>query len=142
MELYFVWFMLAVVFIVIEAFTVQLTTIWFAIGALITMVVSFFTNDLTLQMLIFVGISFVTLLLALPLRKKLMKHQGGKTNVSAMVGTEVKALMDFDEVSKEGRVLSGAMDWLAYSEDVVKRGDVLIVEGIQGAKLVVKHKAQ
>lgn len=139
MELYLIWLLLGIAFVVVEIVTAQLTTIWFAIGAFITTIVAYFIPDLTTQMLVFVGTSFLMLIMAFPLKKKLSHKKAEQTNVNSMIGKTVKALNDFDSISNEGRVLAESMDWAAKSEEVVKEGDTLVVIGIQGVKVIVKH---
>lgn len=141
MELYLIWLLLGIAFVVVEVLTAQLTTIWFAVGAFITTIVAYFVPDLTTQMLVFVGSSFIMLIVAFPLKKKLSHKKAEQTNVNSMIGKTVKALNDFDPSTKEGRVLSESMDWAAKSEEIVKEGDLLVIVGIEGVKVLVKHSA-
>ena len=69
-----IWAVLLIVFVVIEAATAQLVTIWFAVGALVTVFVAYFCPTLWwLQLLVFAAVSVVALIATRPLVKKFAK---------------------------------------------------------------------
>ena len=62
------WGVLFLLFVVIELATVNLVTIWFAIGALITLFVSYFIEvNVLIQTVIFIVVSLISLLLTKPI---------------------------------------------------------------------------
>ncbi|MGL5978524.1 MAG: NfeD family protein [Erysipelotrichaceae bacterium] len=139
MDMYLIWLVLTIVFVVIEAITVQLATIWFAIGALVATVLAVFEVSIFWQITAFILVSAITLALSKPIKKRFLDQKIISTNAQAMVGSEVIALQDFDPLVNEGRVISGSMDWAARSEEAVLKGDRLFVARIEGATLIVKH---
>lgn len=139
MDMYLIWLVLTIVFVVIEAITVQLATIWFAIGALVATVLAVFEVSIFWQITAFILVSAITLALSKPIKKRFLDQKIISTNAQAMVGSEVIALQDFDPLVNEGRVISGSMDWAARSEEAVHKGDRLFVARIEGATLIVKH---
>ena len=65
------WLLLGVLFAVVEGLTVQLVSIWFAIGAAVTAVAAAFTNlSLTGQFWLFLVVSAVLLAATRPLVKR------------------------------------------------------------------------
>lgn len=64
------WSVLLVLFIIAEAITVQLVSIWFAIGSLVALIANFCGANTLVQAALFVGVSFAALLLTRPLVKK------------------------------------------------------------------------
>ena len=64
------WFCLFLVALVVELLTAGLVSIWFAIGALCTMGISYLTKNIVIQLLAFITISVLTLILTKPLIKK------------------------------------------------------------------------
>ena len=58
----FIWMVSFIVLTLIEIFTINLVTIWFAIGALVSFFVSLCTENIGLQILVFIVISLITLL--------------------------------------------------------------------------------
>ena len=53
--------------------TINLVSIWFAIGAIVSMGVAYFTYNVLIQMIVFIVVSLVTLLITKPLVKKFKK---------------------------------------------------------------------
>ena len=66
----FCWLIAFLVFLTIEMITINLVSIWFAIGAIVSMGVAYFTNNVLIQMIVFIVVSLVTLLITKPLVKK------------------------------------------------------------------------
>ena len=69
-KLMIMWIAAIVVFIVIEAATVGLTSIWFAVGALAALVAEIFGAEFWVQMVCFLIVSIVALIATKPLAKK------------------------------------------------------------------------
>ena len=65
-----IWLALLILFAVVEAATVGLVSIWFAAGALAGLLSTFFTDNVWLQVGVFLVVSAVTLALARPLARK------------------------------------------------------------------------
>ena len=61
------WLIAMVLFGVLEAVTVGLTSIWFALGALGALAADAASAPVIVQIVVFLGVSFLTLLLACPL---------------------------------------------------------------------------
>ena len=66
----FLWLAAAIILAIVEANTVQLVSIWFAVGAAAAMVASIFTASLGAQCAVFAVVSAVTLAVMLPLLAK------------------------------------------------------------------------
>ena len=56
------WLAVAVIFLIIEAVTVGLTTIWFAAGAFVALILSMFHVPVIAQFIVFLIVSFCLLL--------------------------------------------------------------------------------
>ena len=81
-----IWIGIAVIFAIIEAFTLGLTTIWFTVGGLAACLVALLGGQLLLQVIIFLVVSALLLYFTKPLAEKKLKIGGEKTNVNALVG--------------------------------------------------------
>ena len=62
-----VWLAAMIILIIIEIVTVGLTTIWFAIGALVAIIVSMLGGGIILQMTVFLFISLGMLIFTRPM---------------------------------------------------------------------------
>lgn len=135
-----VWLILLVVFIAAEAATVQLVSVWFAVGALAAMVVSLLGGELWLQVVVFFILSIALLALLWPVAKKRLKPKVVATNADALVGRLCTVTEEIDPI-EGGRVRLGDVTWSARSEngDRISAGARVRVLNIQGAKVFVEE---
>ena len=133
----FFWLGLFVV-LLIEICTINLVSIWFAIGAFVSFFVSMFTENIFIQGAVFLVVSLLTLLVTKPFIKK-MKFQNVRTNLDRVVGMEGVVT---EEISKFeiGEVKVDGKRWSAKSDSSISVGDVVEIERIDGVKLIVKKK--
>ena len=80
------WLIVLAVFLVIEAITVGLTTIWFAGGALVAAIASGAGAGILVQWILFLVISLVLLIFTRPLAVRYMNKGVPKTNVNSLIG--------------------------------------------------------
>lgn len=135
----FVWLALIIVFVVIEGANPQLISIWFAGGALITMIVSFFGVSAQIQIIVFVFSSAVLLALTKPLIKKKIIVRTSKTNSDSNIGKTGIVTAKIDNYHAGGLVQLGGQSWSARSADhsVIPEGEYVTVVRIEGVKLIV-----
>ena len=135
------WLLLGVLFAVVEGLTVQLVSIWFAIGAAVTAVAAAFTNlSLTGQFWLFLVVSAVLLAATRPLVK-----QGKRvpTNADRLLGQIGIVQQAIDNDLEQGRVKVDGLSWAARTVDgkpLPENTRVRILE-IQGAKVLVEAAA-
>ena len=97
-EEYMVWIWLGifVLTIVLEAVTQDLVSIWFSLGSMAALCVSFGV-PFWVEIIVFFVVSTITLIFTRPLVKKLMDRQIRKTNTDDFVGKKVKVVSDIDK---------------------------------------------
>ncbi len=132
-----IWAVLVVVFLVLEAGTVALVSIWFALGALAALVAALLGAAMWLQVAIFLAVS--VLLLALLWKKFRAKVSGAKTNINSVIGAEGYVTEAIDNLSYTGRVKLGGITWAARSASgqPIPVGALVRVERIEGVKVFV-----
>ena len=137
------WLALFAVFLFAAASTVSLVSLWFALGALAALVISFLGGELWLQGLVFVVVSVVLLFSLRPLARKYFTPKLTRTNVDAVVGTEGIVTEDVDNVAAQGRVKLGSMEWSARSVtgQNIPKGTLVKVQRIEGVKAFVAPAA-
>ena len=84
--MWLVWLIIAGVLFVGEILTSGFLLLWFAIAAVIAMLVSFITTNLFIQVLVFVVISILLLIFTRPLLTKYVKSNNTITNSNAIIG--------------------------------------------------------
>lgn len=135
-----IWFSLLLVLLVVEAACpIHLVSIWFAAGAFVAMLASFFGAAVWLQVLLFLVVSSALVVLLWPFIKKFLNPKLTKTNVDAIVGSEGYVTTDIDNVSATGQVKLGAMEWTARSTSgkSIPKGTLVRVDRIEGVKVYV-----
>lgn len=137
-NLSWVWFGLTVLFTIIEAATLSLTTIWFAVGAAVLIFLSFAPIPLPYQILIFLAISIVLLLFTRPLALKKFKVGRAKTNVDSFIGKTV-VVTKVISPNEKGEVKLNGILWSAKTIDnsELTKGKECIVEKIEGVTMFV-----
>ena len=136
-----VWLVIAVVFGIIEAFTVSLTTIWFSIGAIAAMVTSTFTDSILIQVLVFGIVSTALLVLATKgLIKRDREVKSTQTNIDAIIGKTGYVKKDIKE-GGVGIITIGNEDWSAVDVQgkELAEGTKVMVISIEGVKVVVRE---
>lgn len=128
------WLILAIVFGVIEAMTLGIVSIWFAIGAFITMLLTLIIDSFLVQLIIFILISIVLVATTRQIAVKKLKVGQYKTNIDELIGKEamvVKKILPYEagEVKVEGKI------WRAISDskqiyEVSQIGTILRIEGV------------
>ena len=134
-----IWLVLMVVFLIAEASTVAMVSLWFAAGSLVALIAALLGAPLWLQITLFLAVSAVLLA---SLRTVIRKHftpNLTKTNVDAVIGSRGYVTADIDNISATGTVKLGAMDWTARSAtgEIIKAGTLVKVEKIEGVKAFV-----
>lgn len=135
-----IWLALIVVFLVMEAATVQLISTWFAAGALAAMIVSLIGGAVWLQIVVFLTVSIVLLVLLWPIARKHLKPKLVATNADALIGRVCTVTEEIDPV-EGGRVKLGDVTWSArsVSDTQIPAGTLVKVMKIQGAKVFVEQ---
>ena len=133
----FLWLALFVVFLIVEAGTVALVSIWFALGALAALVSCALGAEMWLQITVFLVVSLV--LLALLWKRVRSKLTTTKTNVDSVIGAEGYVTEAIDNLSYTGRVKLGGITWAARSTSGagIPVGTLVKVERIEGVKVFV-----
>lgn len=133
------WLCLMVVFIVLEASTVTMVSLWFAAGALVAMIAELLGAPGWIQLVLFFVVSGVLLSLLRPLVRKYFTPKITKTNVDAMIGTVGLVTVTVDNISAQGKAKLGHMEWSIRSTSgaVIPEGTLVRVDRIEGVKAFV-----
>ena len=133
------WLGLMVLFLVIEAATVTMVSLWFAGGCLAALLVAATGGGWGLQVFAALAVSALLLACLRPLAKKHFTPKLTRTNVDAVIGTQGYVTADIDNMAATGTVKLGAMEWTARSADgaPIPKGTLVKVERIEGVKAIV-----
>lgn len=138
------WLAAFIILVLVEAATVGLVSLWFALGALAGLITSFWVNNIWVQLGIFLGVSLVALLVIRPLARRYITPRQVATNADRAVGAEGVVTQAIDNLKASGQVTVQGSVWTARAQ-----GDVFIPVGttvkvlrIEGVKLIVSPVAE
>ncbi len=138
------WLVLLIVCGVVEIATLGLTTIWFAAGALIALVVAVFTDNVIIEAVTFFVISFVMLFFTRPIAQKHLNNKAVRTNVESMIGKTGKVVKRIDNITAAGLIVVDGNEWSARSDSdfPIEEGVLVEVLRIEGVKAIVREKSE
>ena len=134
-----IWLVLLILFLMAEAATVSMVSLWFAAGALVALIASLLHWSVWLQITLFLVVSGVLLASLRPLVRRHLTPKLTRTNVDAVVGTTGLVTASIDNVAAAGQVKLGAMVWTARSTtgETIPEGTLIRVDRIEGVKAFV-----
>ena len=136
----FMWLAVALVMAVIEAVSLTLITVWFIIGGLAAFLAALAGADFTVQTILFVAVSIVSLVLFRPLA---LRHRAiGEQHEASPIGTNAVVIETIDNDALCGRIETpDHMTWAALSADgsVIQIDEKVRVVDQQSIKLIVER---
>lgn len=136
-----VWLIFFIILVIIELITVNLVTIWFALGALITSLVSLYNTDTVILLAFFVVTSLLLLILTKPVVKKLKVKKVVATNLDQVIGKTGIVSVPIEK-DKIGEVKVLGKTWSAYSDKEISKDKKVKILSISGVKLKVEEKEE
>lgn len=132
------WLILFIILVVIECATINLVSIWFAIGALVASIVSLFVDQPMIQVGVFVIVSILSFLAIRPFANKFVASSNEKTNLDRVIG---KIGIVTEEITKlnPGEVKVDGKRWTAIANKKIKKDSKVEILAIEGVKLLVKE---
>lgn len=138
-----IWLIVLVISVILEAATLSLVSIWFAGGALTALLANLLHLPIWIQVVLFLLESLVLLLLTRPLAMRYFNRDRTRTNVDSFIGQEGIVLERVVNLQAKGKVMLNGMEWSARShreDEEIAEGTVVEVAAVSGAKLIVLPK--
>lgn len=135
-----IWLIAAGIFFIGEIFTAGFLIFWLGFGALLAMLVSFFTSNIIIQMTVFVLSSGLLIFATKPLVNKIAKKDIIPTNVYSVVGKKAIVTEEIDWTTGKGQIKSEGEIWSAKSTENINIpvGSEVEILSIEGVKAYVK----
>lgn len=133
------WLVLTVAFLIAEAATVTVISLWFAAGSLAAMATALLGGGIWLQVGVFLAVSAIALTALRPLVRKYLTPKLTATNIDSVIGSVGIVTISIDNISAAGQVKLNGMEWTARSSsgDVIPAGTQVTVNRIEGVKVFV-----
>lgn len=144
------WGFAVIFFLLLEALTMGLTTIWFAAGAFVAAAVALFGCPFSVQIVAFVVVSVLCLVFTRPIAKRFLNDKTEKTNADSVIGCTGVVTEDIDNLLAKGQVLVKGQYWTARAEEdgkfikegsIIREGAKVTVKKISGVTLIVYPSA-
>lgn len=138
-----VWLIIAGLFFIGEIITVGFLIFWFGVGALLAMVVSFFTSNIIIQTSVFVISSTILLFATKPFVKKFVDVKPTKTNAYSIIEKKALVIKEINphsvgQIKIKGEVWSAEAD----NDEIILEGSEVEIIQIKGVKAIVKQKVE
>ena len=134
------WGALFVIAVAAEIASLQLISIWFAVGAAGAFTAALFDMGFTGQLAIFVLVSLFLLIITRPILAKLRVKHAPAMNADKDIGESAVIIEEVNAARGTGRARINGVDWMAVSEtgEVLPPDTIVTVTDVQGAKLIVR----
>ncbi len=136
-----IWLIAFFGLLLIELVTVDLVSIWFALGALAALITTFITESILIQTIVFIFVSIIALLVTRPLMKKFKINGFEPTNTDRVIGKVAEVTKEI-KPNSYGEVVVFGNEWMAVSKEKIAVGEKVVIEKIDGAKLIVKKEGE
>lgn len=134
------WLIAAGIFLIAEIATTGFLVFWLGIGALITMIVSFFTDNIIVQSTVFLLSSTILIFATKPLARKFINSKDTTiTNAYSVIGKHGIVIQDIDTEKNSGQIKVNGEIWSAKSDlgCIIPKDTKVEVLKIDGVKAVV-----
>ncbi len=142
MEVWHIWVIIALVFVIVEMFTTGFAVMCISIGALFGAIASALDWELKWQLLVFAIGTVLAFMTVRPLVYKFFykKSNEVKTNVEALIGRKAIVLERIEGELHPGRIKVDGDDWKAISLETepIEAGEAVEITAINSVILTVK----
>ena len=141
------WLALSVFLLIVELLAPELVSIWFSVAALFVAILTAIFSQMywVWQVLIFAILSAILVASTRGIVKKILKRrENQETNLELILNHTAIVAEEINNDNALGAVKINGLIWNARSEDgaIVKVGELVVVQQIQGNKLIVKRREE
>lgn len=139
-QAYVIWLGVFIVCLVIEAATLGLTTIWFAFGAFVALLLSILGVSVPIQVFVFLVVSGALLYFTRPIALRVLKIGHVKTNYETVIGKLGIVTETVDNIAGKGQAKVEGQMWSCRSltGKTIEVDEKVKVIQVKGVKLIVE----
>lgn len=139
-----IWLGVIIVTVAYEFLSYELESIWFTIGAVVALILSFFENIFKpwIQLLVFGVVSVVMLFSLRKWAKKIVSSEFIPTNADSLIGKEITISGINSENVIEAKVNGIIWNVQTENNENLEIGETVIIKRINGNKLIVEKESQ
>lgn len=134
------WIIISVMALLVDIATSAFLFVWFTVGGIAAILALIFNYSFTMQLIVFIAVSGISMGIGYPIVRKSLRKTVTKT--STMEESYVNRELNVDEdIIETARVKIDGIYWtIKNSGEPVKKGDKVVIKGIEGNKLIVKKQ--
>lgn len=138
------WIIIIVIALVLEAATLNLNAIWFALGGVGSLIAVACGASIPVQWVIFIAVSALFMVLVRPFARRVLKPKGAATNADRILGEQAVVTQAIDNTQATGEIKIMGQYWTARSADgaPIAEGSVVRVREIVGVKAIVESVSE
>ena len=137
--MWMMWLIIIVLLAILEVITINLVSVWFIISGIVSLFLSFVIDSFYVEFAVFVCLGLVLMLLTRPYLVKKLSKKKVSTNLDRVIGMEGIVTEEITKF-KIGEVKVDGKKWSAISNEKIEVGKEVIVEDIDGVKLIVRKE--
>lgn len=139
-DYWWVWFVVAALFVVGEIFTAAFFLLWFGVGAGVAGLLALVGAGMIWQLVVFVVVSLVLFLISRRFAERVSEEQPPGIGADRFKGRDGVVIERIDNLENTGRVRLDREEWRAESEGgaVLEPGTAIRVTDVSGTHVVVK----
>ncbi|SEV96466.1 Membrane protein implicated in regulation of membrane protease activity [Ruminococcaceae bacterium KH2T8] len=142
-DMWVVWLVLMVIFLIIEAATLGITTVWCAAGCLVAAIMDLLGAPVGAQVIAMIAVSVVCFIACLiwirPMFDAKHKRELSPTNADRVLGHEGIVIKTIDPMDGKGQIKVLGQVWSAKADKVIEEGSKVKVLSMEGVKLIVEE---
>ena len=140
--MFYSWVIILIVAVIVEIATTELTSVWFACGAFVALILNLFIKDelIPVQIAVFAVVSIASIIVIKPIVKKKMYVEKTPTNADALIGKTAVVTASIS-VNYPGAVKIEGIEWTAICHaNSFEIGDLVEIVEITGNTMLIKEK--
>lgn len=131
------WLVIVVLLTILEVITINLVGVWFVVSGIVSLFLSFIIDSFYIEFMVFVCLGLVLMLLTRPYLVKKLSKKKVSTNLDRVIGMEGIVTEEITKF-KIGEVKVDGKKWSAIADEKIKVGEEVIIDSIDGVKLIVR----
>jgi membrane protein implicated in regulation of membrane protease activity len=136
---FYLWLIVAIIFIIIEIFTAGFFYACFGAGALAAMITAYFTESIIWQIGVFCVVSVVLIPATRSFARKISDDSVPQAGADALIGMTGVVTETIRVTEGTGMVRVDGQRWRANAANEIAEGENIKVTDVRGAKLIVEE---
>ena len=142
-----IWLGIVIISLIVETQTANFVSIWFAPGAFVALILSFFRYKFYVQGIVFIGITLIGMILSFAVIRPILNKRDFvvPTNIDALPGHMAQVIEHVDNYLPSGVVKINGQLWtarMADSDETATIGEWVEIVRVEGSKLICRIKSE